>query len=342
MICVVVDRLTKSAHFLAGKVTYTVDNWAQLYVKEIVRLHGVPVSIVSDRDPRFTSAFWSGLQKAIGTRLDFSTAFHPQTDGQTKRLNQILEDMLRACVLDFKESWDSKLHLMEFSYNNSFQATIGMAPFEALYGKRCRSPLCWDEVGERELVGPELVRLTNEAVQKIRARMRTAQSRQKSYADVRRKSLEFEVGDPVFLKVAPMKGVLRFGHKGKLSPKFIGPFEILERVGPVAYKLALPPALSGVHDVFHVSMLRKYITDPIHVIDYEPLQLNEDLSYEEKPVRILAREVKTLRNRIIAFVKVLWRNHHSEEATWERKDEIREKYPELVQEFETFEDESSF
>ena len=342
VIWVVVDRLTKSAHFLPGKVTYTVDNWAQLYVKEIVRLHGVPVSIVSDRDPRFTSAFWRGLQKALGTRLDFSTAFHPQTDGQTERLNQILEDMLRACVLDFKESWDSKLHLMEFSYNNSFQATIGMAPFEALYGKRCRSPLCWDEVGEKELVGPELVRLTNEAVQKIRARMRTAQSRQKSYADVRRKSLEFEVGDPVFLKVAPMKGVLRFGHKGKLSPKFIGPFEILERVGPVAYKLALPPALSGVHDVFHVSMLRKYITDPIHVIDYEPLQLNEDLSYEEKPVRILAREVKTLRNRSIAFVKVLWRNHHSEEATWEREDEIREKYPELVQEFETFEDESSF
>ena len=172
--------------------------------------------------------------------------------------------------------------------------------------------------------------------------MRTAQSRQKSYADVRRKSLLFEVGDPVFLKVTPMKGVLRFRLKGKLSPKLIGPFEILERVGPVAHKLALPPTLSRVHDVFHVSMLRKYIMDPIHVIDYEPLQLNEDLSYEEKSVRILAREVKTLRNRSIAFVKVLWRNHHSEEATWEREDEIREKYPELVQEFETFEDEISF
>ena len=152
----------------------------------------------------------------------------------------------------------------------------------------------------------------------------------------------FEVGDPVFLKVAPMKGVLNFRHKGKLSPKLIGPFEILERVGPVAYKLALPPALSRVQDVFHVSMLRKYITDPIHVVDYEPLQLNEDLSYKKKPVRILVREVKTLCNRSITFVKELWRNHHSEEATWEHEDEIREKYPELVQEFETFEDESSF
>ena len=159
---------------------------------------------------------------------------------------------------------------------------------------------------------------------------------------VRRKSLEFEIENPVFLKVAPMKGVLRFGLKGKLSPKFIGPFEILEQVGLVAYKLALPPALSGVHDVFHVSMLRKYIMDPIHVVDYEPLQLNEDLSYEEKPVKILAREVKTLCNKSIAFVKVLWWNHHSEEVTWERGNEIREKYPELVQDFETFEDESSF
>ena len=166
---------------------------------------------------------------------------------------------------------------MEFSYNNNFQATIGMTPFEALYGKWCRSPLCWDEVGKREVVGLELVRLTNEAVQKIRARMGTAQSRQKSYADVRRRSLDFEIGDLVFLKVAPMKGDLRFGCKGKLSPKLFGPFEILERIGPVAYKLALPPALSGVHDVFYVSMLRKYIMDPIYVIGYEPLQLNEEL-----------------------------------------------------------------
>ena len=127
--------------------------------------------------------------------------------------------------------------------------------------------MCKDEVGERELIGPELVRVTNEAIQKIRVRMRTAQSRQKSYADVRRWNLEFEEGDPVFLKAAPMKGILRFGRKGKLSPRFIGPFEILERVGPVAYKLALPPSLSSVHDVFHVSMLRKYIPDPTHVID---------------------------------------------------------------------------
>ncbi|KAL4011011.1 hypothetical protein IC575_028053 [Cucumis melo] len=160
----------------------------------------------------------------MGTRLDFSTAFHPQTDGQTERLNQVLEDMLRACALEFQ--WGLHLHLMEFAYNNSYQATIGMAPFEALYGKCCRSPVCWGEVGEQRLMGPELVQSTNEAIQKIRSRMHTAQCRQKSYADVRRKDLEFEVGDKVFLKVAPMRGVVRFERRGKLSPRFVGPFEI--------------------------------------------------------------------------------------------------------------------
>ncbi|KAL0544115.1 hypothetical protein IC582_019226 [Cucumis melo] len=332
VIWVVVDRLTKSAHFVPGKSTYTASKWAQLYMSEIVRLHGVPVSIVSDRDARFTSKFWKGLQTAMGTRLDFSTAFHPQTDGQTERLNQVLEDMLRACALEFPSSWDSHLHLMEFAYNNSYQATIGMAPFEALYGKCCRSPVCWGEVGEQRLMGPELVQSTNEAIQKIRSRMHTAQSRQKSYADVRRKDLEFEIGDKVFLKVAPMKGVLRFERRGKLSPRFVGPFEILERIGPVAYRLALPPSLSTVHDVFHVSMLRKYVPDPSHVVDYEPLEIDENLSYVEQPVEVLAREVKTLRNKQIPLVKVLWRNHRVEEATWEREDDMRSRYPELFEE----------
>ncbi|KAL0546476.1 hypothetical protein IC582_016386 [Cucumis melo] len=332
VIWVVVDRLTKSAHFVPGKSTYTASKWAQLYMSEIVRLHGVPMSIVSDRDARFTSKFWKGLQTAMGTRLDFSTAFHSQTDGQTERLNQVLDDMLRACALEFPGSWDSQLHLMKFAYNNSFQATIGMAPFEALNGKCCRSPVCWGEVGEQRLMSLELVQSTNEAIQKIRSRMLTAQSRQKSYADVRRKDLEFDVGDKVFLKVAPMKGVVRFERRGKLSPRFVGPFEILERIGPVAYRLALPPSLSAVHDVFHVSMLRKYVPDPSHVVDYEPLEIDENLSYTEQPVEVLAREVKMLRNREIALVKVLWPNHRVEEATWEREDDMRSRYPDLFEE----------
>ncbi|TYK11888.1 ty3-gypsy retrotransposon protein [Cucumis melo var. makuwa] len=302
---VVVDRLTKSAHFVPGKSTYTASKWAQLYMSEI-----------------------KGLQTAMGTRLDFSTTFHPQTE----RLNQVLEDILRACALEFLGSWDSHLHLMEFAYNNNFQATIGMTPFKALYSKCCRSPVCWGEVGEQRLMGPELVQSTNEAIQKIRSRMHTAQSRQKSYADVRRKNLEFDVGDKVFLKVAPMKGVLRFERRGKLSPRFVGPFEILKRIGPVAYRLALPPSLSVVHDVFHVSMLRKYVPDPSHVVDYEPLEIDENLSYTEQPVEVLAREVKMLRNRAIPLVKVLWGNHQVEEATCEREDYMRSRYPELFEE----------
>ena len=328
-IWVIVDRLTKSAHFLPMRITYPVETWAQLYLREIVRLHGVPMRIVSDRDTRFVSKFWQSLHSAMGTGLDFSTAFHPQTDGQTERVNQILEDMLRAFVLDFGGSWDSHLYLVEFAYNNSFQATIEMAPFEALYGRKCRSPAHWDEVGERRLLGPELLQRTSESIMLIRERMRVAQSRQKSYADKRRSPLEFAVGDHVFLKVAPMKGVMRFGKKGKLSPRFIGPFEILDRVGTVAYRLALPPSLSAVHSVFHVSMLRRYLADPSHVIDHEPVVLDANMSYEETPVKILASEQKVLRNKTIGLVKVLWRNQVSEEATWEREEEMRDKYPHL-------------
>ena len=205
-IWVIVDRLTKSAHFLAVHSTYSIEKLAQLYINEIVRLHGVPVSIVSDRDPRFTSQFWSKFQEALETKLKFSTTFHPQTDGQSERTIQTLEDMLRACVIDFIGSWDRHLPLVEFAYNNSFQSSIGMAPYEALYGRKCRTPLCWDEVGERKLVNVELIDLTNDKVKVIRERLKTAQDRQKNYSDKRRKDLEFEVNDKVFLKVSPWKG----------------------------------------------------------------------------------------------------------------------------------------
>jgi hypothetical protein len=254
-IWVIVDRLTKSAHFIPYKISDSMQKMAELYIREIVRLHGVPNSIVSGRDPRFTSKFWGRLQDAMGTRLNFSTAYHPQTDGQSERTIQILKDMLRLCVLDFKGNWINFLPLVEFAYNNNFQATIGMAPYEALYGRKCRSPLYWDEVGEKQLLGLEIVQDTKDRIALIRKRMLTAQSRQKSYVDQHRRKLEFKVGDQVFLKVLPMKGVFRFDKKGKLSPRYVGPFEVNEIVGPVAYKVALLPELVGVHDVFHVSTL---------------------------------------------------------------------------------------
>jgi hypothetical protein len=176
VIWVIIDRLMKCAHFLPIKVTDSMDKLAELYVREIVRLHGVPISIVSDRDPRFTSRFWEKLQSAMRTKLNFSTAYHQQTYGQSERTIQTLEDMLRLCVLDFKGSWIRYFPLVEFAYNNSFQPTIGMAPYEALYGRKCRSPLYWDEVGERQMLGPELVQETKENIALIRKRMLIAQS----------------------------------------------------------------------------------------------------------------------------------------------------------------------
>ncbi|KAJ0458184.1 putative nucleotidyltransferase, Ribonuclease H [Helianthus annuus] len=243
-IWVVVDRLSKSAHFLPIRQGFSVSRLSEVFTQEIIRIHGTPVSIVSDRDPRFTSRFWRGFQAAWGTKLRFSTAFHPQTDGQSERTIQTLEDMLRACALEWTGNWDEYLCLVEFAYNNSWQASIGMAPFELLYGRKCRAPICWEEVGEKIIEGPELVQITNEKVAIAREKLKEAQSRQKSYADRHRRALEFNVGERVFLRVSPCKGVRRFGIKGKLSPRFIGPFEILERVGEVSYRLALPPQLS--------------------------------------------------------------------------------------------------
>ena len=237
--------------------------------------------------------------------------------------------MLRACVLEFKGSWDRHLPLMELAYNNSYQSSIEMTPYEALYGRKCRTPLCWDEVGERKLSGSEIVQVTTDNVKVIRDRLKIAQDRQKSYADNRIRDLEFQVGDHVFMRISPWKGVLRFGKKGKLSPCYMGPYEIVERIGKVAYRLRLPHELARIHDVFHVSMLRKYIADPSHVLRDQLVELKEYLTYEERPVQIVDRKDQVLRNKVIPLVKVLWMNHDREEATWEREDQMQTQYPHL-------------
>ena len=326
---IIVDRLTKSAHILPVKMTENMEALGMLYIQEIVRLHGVPVSIVSDRDPRFVSQFWKGLQRALGTDIRLSTAFHPQTDGQTERTIQLLEDMLRACTLDFTGNWERHLPLVEFAYNNSYQASIEMAPYEALYGRPCRSPVCWTDAGETGLLGPDLVRDTTEKIRLIQQRLLTAQSRQKSYADRRNRPLSFKEGDHVFLKIRPRRGVIRFGKKGKLSPRYIGPFEILEKIGQVAYRLALPPQIDRVHNVFHVSMLRKYLALPTHVLNWGDLDIDEDATFEEEPVEIQDSMEKSIRNRIIRLVRVLWKHRGMEETTWEREEAMRANYPQL-------------
>ena len=324
---VIVDRLTKSAHFLAVWMTLTLEDFCRLYIREIVRLHGVPVSIVSDGDPRFTTHFWKSFQKATGTRLTMSIAFHPQTDAWLERTIQVLEDMLRACVLDHKGSWEEHLPLVEFSYNNSYQVSIQMAPYEALYGRLCRSPICWTKVGENFITGPDLIRDTSKKVSLIRQRLLTAQSRQKSYVDVRRRPLEFEVGDHVFLKVMPKRGVVTFGKRGKLSSRFIGPFEILERVGILAYRLAFSPSMSSVHEVFHVSMLQRYTPDPAQVVDWGDIKVNIDGTFEEGPIRIMDSRDQVLQRKTVRLMKVLWKHRGVEEATWEREDTMQATYP---------------
>ncbi|XP_070029812.1 uncharacterized protein [Nicotiana sylvestris] len=207
--------------------------------------------------------------------------------------------MLRACTLDFKGSWDDHFPLIEFAYKNNFQASIQMAPFEALYGRIYRSPIGWHEVREAELIGLDLVYQSMEKVKIIKERLKTAQSHQKSYSDGRRRDLEFKEDD--------------------------------WRIGQVAYKLELPPELSLVHPIFHVSMLRRVVGDPSTIMPVETIEVNEELSYEEFPVAVLDRQVQKLRNKEITSVKVLWRNQQVEEATWEAEDEIKKKYPHLFE-----------
>ncbi|GJY68231.1 putative reverse transcriptase domain-containing protein [Tanacetum coccineum] len=328
-IWVIIDRLTKSAHFLPMKETDSMERLTRLYMKEVVIRHEIPVSIIYDRDGRFTSNFWRSFQKALGTQLDMSTAYHPQSDGQSKRTIQTLKDMLRACVIDFGNGWDIHLPLIEFSYNNSYHTSIKAAPFKALYGRKCHSPVCWAEVGDVQLTGPEIIHETTEKIVQIKSRIQVARDRQKSYADVRRKPLEFQVGDRVMLKVSPWKGVIRFGKRGKLNPRYIGPFKVLAKVGTVAYRLELPQQLIKVHSTFHVSNLKKCLFAESLVIPLDEIHIDDKLNFVEEPVEIIDREVKRLKQSRIPIIKVRWNSRRGPEFTWECEDQFKKKYPHL-------------
>ncbi|KAI3768632.1 hypothetical protein L2E82_19462 [Cichorium intybus] len=245
-----------------------------------------------------------GFQKQLGTKALMSTAYHSQTDVQTERTIQTLEDMFRASLIDFGGSRDDHLPLAEFTYNNTYHSSIQMAPFEVLYESPCRTPTCWSEAGEKTIAGPEIITETEMKIKSIREHMRVAQQRQKQYADKRRKPLEFQVGDMVMLKVSPWKGIIRFGKRGKLSPRFIGPFCIIQRVGAIAYKLELPDELRGIHNVFHISHLRKTLHDESARVSLAEVQLNKKLQYQEQPEEILDKKIKKLRNKEIRIVKV--------------------------------------
>ncbi|GKC39899.1 putative reverse transcriptase domain-containing protein [Tanacetum coccineum] len=271
-IWVIMDRLTKSAYFLPMREDYKMDRLARLYLNEIVARHGVLISIISDRDSRLTSMFWQSMQEALGTRLD----------------------------MNFGGSWDVHLLLVEFSYNNSYHSSVRCAPFEALYGRKCRSPIMWAEVGEGQLIGPDLVQETTEKISQIKDRLKAARDRQKSYVDKRRKPLEFSVGD-----------------------------YIIEKVGPMAYRLDLPKELNGVHDTFHVLNLKKCLADPTLQVPLAKIRVDAKLNFVEEPVEILEREFKKLKRSMIAIVKVRWNSKRGPEFTWEHEDQMKLKYPHL-------------
>ncbi|GJT76953.1 putative reverse transcriptase domain-containing protein [Tanacetum coccineum] len=328
-IWVIVDRLTKFAIFVPMRETDPLEKLARRYLKEVVTRHGIPVSIICDCDPRFVSNFWRSLQKALGTNLDMSTVYHPQTNEQSERTIQTLEDMLRTYANDFGKGWVNHLPLVEFLYNNSYHTSIKAAPFESLYGRKCRSPVCWAEVGEVKLTGPELVQETTEKIIHIKQRMQVARNRQKSYADLKCKPMEFQVKDKVMLKVLPWKGVIRFGKREKLNPRYVVPFKVLERVGDVAYKLELPEELSRVNNTFHVSNLKKCYADEPLAILLDELHFNDKLQFVEEPVEIMDREFKRLSQSRVPIIKVRWNSRRGPEFTWESEDQFWKKYPHL-------------
>nr|GEX33470.1 putative reverse transcriptase domain-containing protein [Tanacetum cinerariifolium] len=367
-------------HFLPMRENDPMEKLMTLYMKEVGTQHGVPVYIISNRDGRFTSLFWRALHKALGTRLDMSTAYHPETECQSERMIQTLEDMLHACVIDLEKSWDRHLPLVEFSYNNSYHTSIKAASFEALYGQKCRSPNCLSDeslvipleglhvndklqfveepveimdhkikrlkrsripIIKTEVIKPEhlksedvggmLIKNSKDAEKPKKEKLEPRadetlclnnRNRQKSYSDVRRKPLEFQVGNRVMLKVSPWKGVVRFGKQRKLNPRYIGPFKVLDKVGTIAYRLELPQQLSRVQNTFHVSNLKKCLSDEPLEISLDEVHIDEKLCFVEEPVEIIDREVKRLKQSRIPIIKVRWNSRRGPEFTWEREDQF--------------------
>eukprot|EP00253_Pinus_taeda_P006284 PITA_06284 len=308
-IMVVVDKLSKAAHFIPVQSTYKATQIAHVFMQNVFKLHGLPKTIISDHDVKFTSAFWRTLFADLGTQLNFSTAYHPQTDGQTERVNQVVEDMLWAYVMQQPTLWEEYLHLVEFAYNNGYHTSTQMSPFEVMYGRKCRTPSSWGGPEDKLSLGPEMLKEMEDMVKRVRVNLKAAQDRQKNFADRKRRFKEYQVGDHVYIRIQTKRSTLQWSGCAKLAPRYCGPFQILARIRPVAYQLALPSHIR-VHNVFHVSVEPEgeVLVEPLNIVDRREVQL---------------------RKRVITQVKVQWRHYGPEEATWEDEELMKITYPAL-------------
>ncbi|GJU13749.1 putative reverse transcriptase domain-containing protein [Tanacetum coccineum] len=267
-----------------------------------------------------------GLEEQFDKKEDGGLYF---TDGQSECTIQTLEDMLSACAIDFGGNWDTHLPLVKFLYDNSYHSSVKCAPFEALYGSKCRTPIAWVEVGESKLIGQEIVHKTTDKIVQIKERLKAARGRQKSYTDNRQNPLEFIVGNKVLLKVSPWKGVVRFCKRSKLSPRYIGPFEIIKRFGLVAYRLRILQELIGIHNTFHVSNLKECLAYVILHVPLEEIKIDNGLRFVEELIEIMDCEVKKLKKSRIPIVNVRWISQREPKFSWEREDDMKRKYPQL-------------
>ncbi|MCO5573242.1 hypothetical protein L7F22_027011 [Adiantum nelumboides] len=281
-IMVIVDMLTKVSHLLSVKKTYIASDISRLFVKEIFRLHGLPKRIISDKDAKFTSKFWKALFEALGTQLCFSSAYHPQSVGQTERVNQVVEDIIRAYCSREPRKWIQFLPLVEFAYNSSFHSSIGMSPFNALYGHECVSPLNFSDPTIRVEATKKMLEEMGEQTKAIRHDIQAAKDRHKHYADQKRSYRKFKQGDKVFLRVRPKRSNLSLGKFKKLSPRYCGPYEVIKVLSDQAYKLKLPEHIK-VHDVFHINLLKLYIPNPNHAVDDEQIVMQKQGVLELQP-----------------------------------------------------------
>ncbi|MCO5590471.1 hypothetical protein L7F22_044441 [Adiantum nelumboides] len=325
-IMVIVDMLTKVSHLIPVKKIYTASDISRLFVKEIFRLHGLPKRIISERDAKFTSKFWKALFEALGTQLCFSLAYHPQSDGQTERVNQVVEDIPRAYCSREPKKWIQFLPLVEFAYNSSFHTSIGMSPFKALYGHECVSPLNFSNTTIRVEATKKMLEEMGERTKAIRQDIQDAKDRQKHYADQKRSYRKFKQGDKVFLRVRQKRSNLSLGKFKKLSPRYCGPYEVIKVLNDQAYKLKLPEHIK-VHDVFHISLLKPYIPNPNHVLDNEQIVMQKQGVLELQPDCILETREMTLRNRTIRVHLVKWKDYPTEDATWEDEVSLCKDFP---------------